>query len=527
MNQTPPKEIGPTLVGLIAGFAATFGCRSYERPPVPFEIPSFRTDTGYDLVESVVAATLDDDTVEAADDSVPVRIRILYLKDAPSDSGAYLRAATTEASAAFNVWGAEPIVATPLLTASLLYATGDDAKRWIESALASEDHFVAVDDRVWLLDRASYRTGIGTSVFIENRADWLNEHPDRGPIPRRVGVTLTPGASGPPPGGPAVAVEVTDIDPVTEEIILQKFLESPNVLPGPPPARQDEDVRRESLTVGAVPEPGVPVVLQIDSPFASGTGEVCGFIIERLEPSEIDQTVEEARALVEEARSHRSAHAEPLTESTRRTMERAVALREFQARGGRASLLLLAEEAGTPLAADLAVVADESFLVSLSETAFPPERSRDARGEITAFGEPVSPESIAWKLESGAWRALAQGALDETLDPELMGVLYRHAGVLARFPDTLLEAVDASAPSLEALHEHLVVENRYGLEDPAPSARVRAHDWLEERGRAIDGFEPLAPREARRAALMDAAERAASEGSDQIRSESTGDGGSR
>ena len=506
----PPRARLAPSVALITGLAMTGGCTSYERAPVPFRVPSLRVDAGYDIDEGLIAVDAGHASSESEAGAIPVRVRILYLEKSPAESSAYMSAAASEASAAFNLTGDEPIVETPMLTASLLYATGDDAILWIEQTRTIEDQFVAVDESVWLVPGATYRAGIGATAFIENYVDWLNEYPDRGPIPRRVGVALAPTASGSQsePMGPAVAVEVTDIDPVHEAAIVQAFLESPDVVPSAPQARQNEDVRRESLAVGVTPAVGMPVVLQIDSPFANGSGGVCGIIVERLEPSEIEQSVDDARALVEEARVVRAGNAEPLTERTRMRMERAEALREFQARGGRPSLLLLAEEAGAPLAADLALVADESFLVTLSQAAFPPERSELAQPGITAFGESVATDSIAWELEAGAWRTLAQGALDETLDPELMGVLYRHGGVLARFPDTLLVALQTAAPSLEAFHEHLVIENRFGLEDAAPSARVRAHDWLVERGRAVEGYEPLAPREERRAALIAATEAA-------------------
>ena len=442
MIQSQPKALEPLrarrasfaarAAALLVGIGAANGCSSYERAPVPFRIPTFRIDAGYETVETTVASAPDGGALLDEEDPIPMRVRVLYLERGPEDSAAIMSAAASEASAAFNSTGAEPVVDTPLLTASLLYATGDGAMRWIEGLSAVENQFLAVDERVWLVPGANYRTGIGTMAFIENRVDWLNEFPDRGPIPRRVGVVLTPDAGettapdtpddaaptierASSSRGPAVAIEVTDIDPIREAAIVQEFLESPDVLPGAPRARQDEAVRRETLFVNAAPAPGVPVVLTIDSPFANGTGAVCAFIIERLAPSEVTHSVNDARALVEEARMARAVHAEPLTEETRKKMERAEALREFQARGGRPSLLLLAEEADAPLATDLALVADESFLVEWSRAAFPPERSDEAESGITAFGESVAADSIAWSLEAGAWRALARGALDETL----------------------------------------------------------------------------------------------------------------
>ena len=49
-------------------------------------------------------------------------------------------------------------------------------------------------------------------------------------------------------------------------------------------------------------------------------------------------------------------------------------------------------------------------------------------------------------------------------------------------------------------------ENLIALEDSAPAARVRAYDYLAARGKALPGYDPLAPAKARRAALEKARE---------------------
>lgn len=162
----------------------------------------------------------------------------------------------------------------------------------------------------------------------------------------------------------------------------------------------------------------------------------------------------------------------------------------------RPALLFLADEAGAPLVAELALVADAETLA-------------DCLLSLRQHLASVAPDSIdagqlGWQLESAAWRWLAGLAGDEEREHapplELAGLLLREAGEAGRYPDLLLDAVEASA-DLATLRARLTRENLIFLEDADPAARVRAYDWLEARGAAPEGFDPLGPADARRAAL--------------------------
>ena len=107
---------------------------------------------------------------------------------------------------------------------------------------------------------------------------------------------------------------------------------------------------------------------------------------------------------------------------------------------------------------------------------------------------------LAWRLERASWTLLARRGVEETLDPVGQAALLRHGGALGRFPDVLLDLVAASS-DLEGFARRLVTEQRYFLEDSDPSARLRAHEWLLARGRAVPDYDPLAERAERRAAL--------------------------
>ena len=86
----------------------------------------------------------------------------------------------------------------------------------------------------------------------------------------------------------------------------------------------------------------------------------------------------------------------------------------------------------------------------------------------------------------------------------------RRGGVVANDP-TALEALAKTPGGLAELQQRLLAENGLALEDGSAPARVRAFDWLQSRGAAPAGFDPLAPLPERRAALA-AAEAAAERG---------------
>ena len=73
----------------------------------------------------------------------------------------------------------------------------------------------------------------------------------------------------------------------------------------------------------------------------------------------------------------------------------------------------------------------------------------------------------------------------------------------------MIRELCAQSSGLDVFRQRLIVENRIFLEDSSPSARARANDWLGTMGAAPAGFDPLADREQRRAALREAAAAAA------------------
>ena len=106
----------------------------------------------------------------------------------------------------------------------------------------------------------------------------------------------------------------------------------------------------------------------------------------------------------------------------------------------------------------------------------------------------------AWHLERACYRELATRYSDDKLPDELVSVLFRHAGELGRYPG-LLDDLLIESSNQDELDDRMARENFLFLEARSPAARVRALDWLEARGLAPEGYDALAPREERRAAL--------------------------
>jgi hypothetical protein len=150
-----------------------------------------------------------------------------------------------------------------------------------------------------------------------------------------------------------------------------------------------------------------------------------------------------------------------------------------------------AGEAGVPIAVDVALVADDSVVSAIC-------------GSIVKdlSAAKVSPDSpaLAWLIEKRTYGALLDLLNNEKVPPELSGLLSAYAGQAGRQAASLGQVLrEATGPA--DLDARLVKENMDYLEDSSPTARVRAYDWLNSRGLAPGGYDPLAAAQQRRAAL--------------------------
>lgn len=173
----------------------------------------------------------------------------------------------------------------------------------------------------------------------------------------------------------------------------------------------------------------------------------------------------------------------------------------------RPAVVHLARLLRAPFAADLALIATESELEGYIESAAENFRERFS-------DSPIEPASAALALERNAYRFALESVAaasnpaedaDSSQASSCANLLETHAGRASAFPEALGDLL-GRATSLSSLERLLVDENRLWLGDNDPASRVVAFDWLARRNAAPAGFDPLASRTERRAALSAAAE---------------------
>lgn len=120
--------------------------------------------------------------------------------------------------------------------------------------------------------------------------------------------------------------------------------------------------------------------------------------------------------------------------------------------------------------------------------------------DVAARENIESVEALGWILEHSAYLLLVQLNSEQESDPVLEGALAHYTGEVGRHA-AILEEVVSAAENWKDLQDRLVEENLIYLEDISPASRSRAFDWLAARGLAPEGYDPLAPIEARRKAL--------------------------
>ncbi len=178
--------------------------------------------------------------------------------------------------------------------------------------------------------------------------------------------------------------------------------------------------------------------------------------------------------------------------------------------GSRPAVVHLARLLRAPFAADLALIATKAELEGYIESAG--ENFREQFSD-----SPIEPASAALALERNAYRfaletvaaaANPTSGADQVEGSSCANLLETHAGRASAFPDALGDLL-ARATSLSSLEQLLIEENRLWLSDNDPASRVVAFDWLARRNAEPAGFDPLASRTERRAALSAAAEAAA------------------
>jgi len=159
----------------------------------------------------------------------------------------------------------------------------------------------------------------------------------------------------------------------------------------------------------------------------------------------------------------------------------------------RASLVYLADQTNAHLTQDVALVADNSALLQLSQ-------------KVLAGAGNVSPDALAalgWVLDRSSFElltSLADSPEGSKLPPELATVLTQFAGEAARHSASLDEIAHGMSSEAD-LRNRIIAQNLVFLTDSSPSSRVRAFDWLNSRRLAPAGYDPLGSARERRMAM--------------------------
>jgi hypothetical protein len=158
----------------------------------------------------------------------------------------------------------------------------------------------------------------------------------------------------------------------------------------------------------------------------------------------------------------------------------------------RAALIYLSGETGAQICEDFSLAAEDGLIeraIAKINGSLPPEASQQR-------------DLLGWILDRSTLLLLAELSADtkNKIAPELIAVLTRHAGEAGRH-DSSMEPVVKNLQSRADLETRLIAENLIYLEDNSPSARVRAYDFLNAKGKAPEGFDPLGTPRERRAAL--------------------------
>ncbi len=133
------------------------------------------------------------------------------------------------------------------------------------------------------------------------------------------------------------------------------------------------------------------------------------------------------------------------------------------------------------------------------DPALPAPASTAAESSDRPAPRPTRAEN-AWRIEQAFFTALLPRLQRGELPPQAVTAMRRHLGVVAIDP-TALEFALATSPDHVAFRAAVRTENERGLADRRARNRLLAQDWLAGRGITVPGFDPLAPRATRKAAL--------------------------
>ncbi|MCA9001723.1 MAG: hypothetical protein KDB61_07365 [Planctomycetes bacterium] len=393
-----------------------------------------------------------------------------------------------------------PIQGGSRLAIGSRWAQGPDAEAaWAEIQSGAWGDTLAVRSQEVLVPQGTtFQIGLSAQEHIEDPENFLREWPDRPPVRKELSVGVHFAGNGADPRV-AAGFALADLAPAEGE---QEQTEPP--LEGGRPGAD------RLLKEWVVPEPGPnpmgdTLLWWLPCPFETIAARS---VVVRVEIRPVDPAGVAAGDLaacakaVIRAPERSGVHGQVPSEvqamqtqkrraiaNAKRAREASIAGEDQADRDLRAALVFLCSQAEGSLGNDLCLLADLAML----------------RGWVALIPDPseeegISTDQLSWGVERAAWTRIAREMVQGELPGELLAIVLRHAGEAGHYPSTLEDAARTSA-DWETFQQRLLHENRLFLEESSPAARVRAFDWLQRRGEAPADWDPLAPREQRRAPL--------------------------
>jgi hypothetical protein len=407
------------------------------------------------------------------EDALAVNVTVVALNQLP---GSALQPLSAHAQLIAVTQGTVPVQSSPVLTSGARFGVADEAMSFRQH-LSSRSMSEALE-----LQRVNRALPAGTTTVVA--ADESTHDPAR-----RVAIEVSfPKESAAAPG-----------------VRLALLIEDQAVPPAPPPAEEsDEPVpaaapprfQRETVVLDELKLDGrLQAAIIAPFQFTESGSKAIAFLVE-VSPGANDPAHVQAfeHAKVELARSAGVAGKRPgvgpLQIDAFASLRAAIGrLSDPQAR--RAAMLYLANQTGAKICGDVALVAEDSLLQSLSDRITAKETSGDAGQTLDAFG---------WMLDRTTLELLTELSGSNKLAPELAAVLSIHAGEAGRSSSSL-EQVSKGVKTRQDFENRLIAENLIFLEDNSPASRVRAFDWLRGIDRAPHDYDPMASPHDRQQAL--------------------------
>ncbi len=423
------------------------GC-AHQKPPAPPLTPPALVSGVVHYADHRARAATGPATAISTANALAVSIEWLAVEQMPAD-GVPL---ATETRVLASAGGSDPLLILPKLTRGTRIVQGADL-----DALLSRLHSPG-NPQVVSLGSASGALPSGVTATFSLAPTDINRKTGR-------------------------AIEIKVHRPATQPVADISFIVEAPLQPAPP--------QRERAILDPIPL-AAPLKVALIVPFAFESSPAKSVVaILTVEHGEGDDFQKALAQCQKDLSNPNIASTQPATQPALPSPALAAGIEWLQGpQDARRALLFLADQTHAPLAADVALVADDATIARLRAKLL---------SRLTSGG-PIEERQVGWTLESVCFADLASLQATENLPPELASCLTRFAGEAGRH-DSSLEELMKNAHSQEELAARTIAENYIYLEDNSPSARVRAFDWLTVQGHAPAGYDPLAPLKERRAAL--------------------------